>query len=111
MRALVAAALAVSLPTIASAGDEAGAPDLRPYLRHAASAAAVASAVAMVEDCAAPLDFEPGGEGEFMTLTVSCRDILAEESAVVLVFRVHPVSGDTPWLEPVETRVTPAPRF
>ncbi len=109
-RVWLAAAAACFLAGPALPDDEGfgPAPELRPYLRQAASAAAVASAVALVEDCRAPLEFEPGNVDEFTTLVISCADTPDETRQVTLVFRVHPRAGDFAFLEPVETRLEPA---
>lgn len=101
-----AACLLLTGPALAQDEGFGPAPELRPYLRHAASAAALVSAIAMVDDCRAPLEFEPGDRGEFTTLMIACRDMPDQARQVTLVFRVHARSGDFAYLEPVDIQAS-----
>ena len=101
---LILAGLAVP----AASAQDGSVPDLRPYLRHAESAAAITQALGQIDDCMAPLDFEPGGEGDIWTLSLVCADGVTETGRVTIEFQVHPVSGDWPLLEPLRTWAEPA---
>ncbi|ABI65289.1 MAG: hypothetical protein ACJAU5_000398 [Maricaulis maris] len=84
-------------------------PDMRAVLRQGSSAAALASAIAMVDDCAAPLVFDEAWQGDVYLITVHCSDHRGEAAATV-EFRVSPRSGDFAYLEPLAIRTDPESR-
>ncbi|WP_143743055.1 hypothetical protein [Maricaulis sp. W15] len=85
-------------------------PDMRAVLRQGSSAAALASAISMVDDCAAPLVFDEAWQDDVYSISVHCTDHRGETSATV-DYRVAPRSGDFAYLEPVVIRTHPEPRY
>ena len=111
MRAALLAGIILSGLTFAPAlGQDEAVPDLRPFLRHAEPAAAIAEALGHIDDCMAPLDFRFAEAGDRWSIILVCADGLSAVQQVTVEFQVHPVSGDWPYLEPVEILVETAER-
>ncbi len=111
MRAVLIAGLALSALVVSPAHSEDGTvPDLRPFLRHAEPAAAIAEALQVIDDCTAPLDFRFAEAGDIWSIILVCEDGLSPVGRVTIDFQVHPVSGDWPYLQPLQTRVEASDR-
>ena len=103
--ALLSGLFMLGLVAPPASAEDAVVPDLRPFLRHAETASVIAGALEHVEGCLAPLDYVVEETGDRISLLLECLDGVSIVSGVRVTFQIHPVSGDTPLLEPLEMNI------